>query len=65
MAAAVASKYPLQLASRTAVAYAVGSAFGLQTGLKVAGLAAYGSAIKAAHNSYGALAAAAVVGEER
>ncbi len=61
--AAATSKYPLQLASRTAVAYAVGSAFGRSNGVKLAMLAMYGSALKAAHNNSGALAVAAVLGE--
>ncbi|WP_448132701.1 RHS repeat-associated core domain-containing protein [Stenotrophomonas rhizophila] len=62
--AAVASKYPLQVAGRAAVGVAVAQGFGGAAGWRTAMSAAYGSAFKAAYNNSGALAVAAVTGEE-
>ncbi len=61
---AVASKYPVQTASRIASGGAVSMIYSYPVGLSVSALAAYGSGFKAAHQNPQAVAAAAVVGEE-
>lgn len=61
---AVASKYPVQTASRIAPGGAVSMIYSYPVGLSVSALAAYGSGFKAAHQNPQAVAAAAVVGEE-
>ncbi len=60
---AVASKYPLQLASRFGSGVAVSVGFSPYVGVPVSGLAVYGSAFKAAYQHPDAVAAAAIVGE--
>jgi len=62
--AAVASKYPLQVAGRAAVGGAVAKGFGPAVGLRSGMFAMYGSAFKATYNNSEALAVAAITGEE-
>jgi RHS repeat-associated protein len=60
---AVASKYPVQLASRVGSGVVVTIAASPYVGLPVTGLAAYGTAFKEAYQHPGAVAAAVVVGQ--
>lgn len=62
--AAVVSKYPVQVASRSGSGVAVGAFFTPYVGAATTAMAGYRSAFKAAHQNPGAIAIAAVVGEE-
>lgn len=62
--AAVASKYPVQAASRLGSGVAVSYVFSPYVGIPVSGLAIYGTAFKTADQHADAVAAAVVVGEE-
>lgn len=60
---AVASKYPLQVASRLGTGIATGAVTGGLPGIALGGLAAYGNAVEQAHQHPGIIAATAVAGE--
>ena len=62
--AAVGSKYPVQLGSRAGFGVAVGVGFSQHVGVAAGFLAFYGSAFKGAYQHPGAIAVAAIIGEE-